>query len=169
MVSVEPPKLKGSRISRDCSLEVTVSKILQYMNDHELHSATSACKDHTDKWKLAYSYMYGATNGPLCYFQSCPTRGREYVFIRKQLNMMIAELHIMRKEADASGKLPTLNADKGSEFYALTNAIKSSSDLAKKKDAENASKLRQSMENVETRLGLRSEGLLTPPPVGRYD
>ena len=43
------PKLKGKGIARDTALEVTVSRILQYMFANELHSANSACKADVTK------------------------------------------------------------------------------------------------------------------------
>ena len=92
------PKLKGKGIARDTALEVTVSRILQYMFANELHSANSACKANVTKWKLTYTTMYEPNDGPLRNFQPCTTASREYVFIRKHLNDMIAELDLMCRQ-----------------------------------------------------------------------
>ena len=73
---------------------------------------------------------------------------------------MIAELHIMQKEADTSGKCPSVNAVNGSEYYTLQSAIKSTAESVRKKDDKNAAKIKQRMENVKVRIGLRSEGRL---------
>ena len=158
-------KLKAKSLARDTALEVTVSRIIHYMHENNLHSAHSQCKPDLDKWKLAYIAMYEPNDGPLRNFQPCTTAGREYVFIRKHLKEMVEELNKMNEEAVKADKLPSANAAKGSELYALSNAIKTSSNLAKKVDAMNAAKLKRSMDNVEKNLGLRSEGSLTPPPL----
>jgi len=135
------------------------------MHTKELFSANTSSKGDVMKWKQAYADLYDPQDGALRNFKGATTAGREYVFIRKNLNEMIAELHIMRKEANTSDKSPSVNAENGSEYYALQNALKTLADTAKKVDAENSAKLKESMENVETMLGIRSEGSLTSSPL----
>ena len=130
------------------------------MHTHELYAAFSSSKADANKWKKAYDDLYDTTDGPLRHFRKATSTGREYIFIRKNLNEMIAELHIMRKEANTSNKSPSVNAENGSEYYSLQTTIKSTAVSARKEDDDNADKLRRSMENVEASAGLRSDGRL---------
>ena len=88
------------------------------MQSKQLYAAFTSSKPDIAKWKKAFEDLY-EDDGALRLFQRPVTAKREYVFIRKNLNEMIAELHIMRKEAHTSGKSPSVNADKGSEYYSL--------------------------------------------------
>ena len=114
-----------------------------------MHYAHSSSRKDIQKWKKAYDDLYAPVDGILRQFRPASTVGREYVFIRKNVNEMITELHNMRKEADAAGNSPSVNIVNGSDYYALQLAIKSSADTAKTLDDKNTTKLKKSMKNVE--------------------
>ena len=106
------------------------------MHTHELYAAFTSSKADIAKWKKTYEDMYDAADGPLCHFRKATSTGREYIFIRKNLNKMTAELHIMQKEANTANKTPYVNAEKGSEYYSLQTTIKSTAESARKEDEE---------------------------------
>ena len=87
------------------------------MHSHGLHPAHSSSKMDVSKWKSACYDLYAPEDGILQQFRPASTSGRKYVCIRKNLNKLIAELHIMQKEADTEGRIPSVNEVQGSEYY----------------------------------------------------
>ena len=80
------------------------------------------------------------------------------MLVYKNLNEMIAELDIMREEANTSDKSPAVNAENGSEYYSLQMTVKATAEFARKEDEENAAKLRRSIENMGRGLDCARKG-----------